>query len=72
VFAKQVHALKAESRFDFEPVHIMMNMMGMILFPFLSKNVIINSGAMGDKQFISTITERKRLIPIWMKQMLGI
>ncbi len=72
VFAKQVHALRSEGRFDFEPVHVMMNMMGMIMFPFLSKNVIINSGAMNDQEFIRTITERKRLIPIWMKQMLGI
>ena len=72
VFAKQVYALKVEGKFDFEPVHVMMNMMGMIIFPFLSKNVIINSGAMNDQEFIRTITERKRLIPIWMKQMLGI
>lgn len=72
VFAKQVHALKAEGRFDFEPVHIMMNLMGMILFPFLSKNVIIKSGALNDEEFVRTITERKRLIPIWMKQMLNI
>lgn len=72
VFAKQVHALKAAGRFDFEPLHIMMNMMGMIIFPFLSKNVIINSGAMDEKQFISTVTERKRLIPIWIKQMLNL
>ena len=72
VFARQVHALKAGGKFDFEPIHVMMNLMGMILFPFLSKNVIIKSGALNDEEFVRTITERKRLIPIWMKQMLNI
>jgi AcrR family transcriptional regulator len=72
IFAKQVHALKAEGKFDFEPVQLMMNMMGMIIFPFLSRNVVIKSGSMNDEEFIRTITERKRLIPIWIKQMLNI
>lgn len=72
VFARQVYALKTEGRFDFEPVHIMMNMMGMILFPFLSKNLVIKSGAMDDPEFIRTINNRRLLIPMWMKQMLNI
>jgi AcrR family transcriptional regulator len=72
VFAKQVHALRAEGKFDFEPVHVMMNMMGMIVFPFMSKNVVINSGSMNNDEFLRTMADRKRLIPIWMKQILNI
>ncbi|OKS85999.1 TetR/AcrR family transcriptional regulator [Mucilaginibacter polytrichastri] len=72
VFAKQVHALNAAGKFDFEPVHVMMNLMGMILFPFLGKNVLVKSGVMDTEEFGRVMAERRRLIPIWMKQILNI
>ncbi|NCD70201.1 TetR/AcrR family transcriptional regulator [Mucilaginibacter agri] len=72
VFAKQILDLKAEGNFDFDHVHIMMNIMSMTIFPFFSREVVIKSNTIDNEQFNRLIEDRKRLIPIWIKQMLGI
>ena len=67
-FVKQLVALKMEGKIDFHPVNLMMNMLGMIVFPFLMRPVILRSGAIDNEEFKKIIIERKKLIPIWLKQ----
>ena len=64
--AKQLRALQADGKIQFHPVNIMMNMMGMIVFPFLARPLIIRSGAIAADEFQKIVEERKKLIPVWM------
>lgn len=68
--AKQLMALKEEGKIDFHPVQLMVNMIGMIVFPFLARPMVLRSGALTATDLKNLVEERKRLIPIWIKQMI--
>lgn len=50
--------------------HIPLNMLSMLIFPFIGKPVIKNLTEMDDEAFRNFIDERKVLIPMWIKNML--
>jgi AcrR family transcriptional regulator len=52
------------------PLHFLMNIMGMVVFPFMNRPIIQQVGNIGDKQFNQLMQDRKKLIPIWVKAML--
>ena len=52
------------------PLHFLMNMLGLIVFPFIGSPMIKKVGKLNDKQFDKLMQERKELIPVWMKAML--
>ena len=47
-----------------------MNMLGLIVFPFISSPLIKKVGKLSGKQFDKLMQERKKLIPVWIKAML--
>jgi hypothetical protein len=49
------------------PLHFMMNMMGMTLLPFIAKPIINSLGDLSHKSFNDMMQERKILIPKWIK-----
>lgn len=53
------------------PLHFIMNLMGMSVFPFLSKPVFMAAEAVDEDSFLELMHERRRLIPIWMNAILG-
>lgn len=53
-----------------DPLHFLMNMMGLILFPFISNPMIKKIGTLSDSKFDKLMQDRKSLIPVWMKAML--
>ncbi len=69
-FARQLIALKQEGKIDFHPVQIMMNVIGMIIFPFLGRQLMLRSGALKDDEFRAIVEERKKLIPHWIDQII--
>jgi AcrR family transcriptional regulator len=71
-FARQVMALQLEGKIQFHPVNIMMNLIGMIVFPFLSRPLILRSGALKAEDFRKIAEERKKLIPIWMTRIMNL
>lgn len=71
-FAKQVINLQREGKIQFHPVNILMNLIGMIVFPFLARPLIFKSGALKAEEFRKIIEERKKLIPIWMGQIMNL
>ncbi len=71
-FVKQLAALHTEGKMKFHPVNIMMNMIGMIIFPFLARPLLLRSGALGDAEFRAIVEERKKLIPLWLTQIIHI
>ena len=50
--------------------HVMMNFMGLIIFPFVAKQMMMRVNGLNQKQFDALMEERKELIPIWMKAMM--
>ncbi|WPV01567.1 TetR family transcriptional regulator [Mucilaginibacter sp. cycad4] len=64
-FAKQIFALQAEGKIKFEPVQVMMNLMGMLIFPFLGQKLFNNIGVQ-PAGFREMMEARKQLIPVWI------
>jgi AcrR family transcriptional regulator len=52
------------------PLHFLMNMLGLIVFPFISSPMLKKIGKLSDRQFEKLMQERKILIPVWIKAML--
>jgi AcrR family transcriptional regulator len=63
---KQLH----EKRPDLHPLHFLMNLLGMTVFPFIMKPVFQATGIFSGKAFAVKMDERKQLIPKWMNAML--
>ena len=61
-----LHQLK-EKRNDVDPVQYLMNIMGLMLFPFLAKPVLLATGLASEKNFAALMDQRRHLIPKWIK-----
>ncbi|WP_160714233.1 TetR/AcrR family transcriptional regulator [Chitinophaga solisilvae] len=66
-FFKQIGALKV----NYNPVHIIMNTFGMLVLPFLARPILQNNGIVKPAEFKALMEERKKLIPVWIKGMIG-
>ncbi|HEX3386802.1 MAG TPA: TetR/AcrR family transcriptional regulator [Mucilaginibacter sp.] len=68
-FARQVFALRAEGKIRYHPLQLTVNLVGMILTPFLASSMLAQFGLSGD-DFAQLVEERKRLIPDWFDSIL--
>lgn len=59
-----------EKRPDVEPVHFLLNILGMTIFPFVVKPAFIHLGIMQQQSFNKLVQERKEMIPQWVKAIL--
>jgi AcrR family transcriptional regulator len=50
--------------------HLLMNLLGLTVFPFVIKPVLVTAGALNEKAFNAKIQERIALIPKWMNAIL--
>jgi AcrR family transcriptional regulator len=65
-FIKQLQ----ERRPDLHPVHFLMNILGLTVFPFIVKPVLLTSGTLNEKAFNARTEERISLVPKWMNAIL--
>ncbi|HYG37220.1 MAG TPA: TetR/AcrR family transcriptional regulator [Cytophagales bacterium] len=65
-FIKQLQ----EKRPDIQPIHFLMNILGMTVFPFIAMPAFDAVGIIKKNDFEKLIQERKALIPIWVKAMI--
>ena len=66
VFMRQL----AERKIDINPFHILINLLGITVFPFVAKPVLTRF--MGNEDdFNNMMQQRKELIPTWIKMMLN-
>jgi len=49
------------------PLHFLMNLLGLIVFPFIAQPLLQGVSGTSDKQFNQLMQERKTLIPVWIK-----
>lgn len=71
VFMQQlIEELIKQKRTDLHPIHIMINIFSMTIFPFVAAPMIMYMGELSEKEFRSIMEERKKLIPVWIKKMI--
>jgi AcrR family transcriptional regulator len=66
VFVKQLQ----EKRPGINPLHFLVSVLGMCIFPFLMKPVLHKMTDINENDFYTMMQERKTLIPVWTKAML--
>jgi len=66
VFVKQLQ----EKGTKIHPFHFLMNLLGMIIFPFVGKPVL-QTVTGGEESYLALMEERKKLIPEWLNMMLA-
>lgn len=70
-FLKQHQQAVKEGRItEPNPLHFLMNLMGLIAFPFIAKPIIMGARNLQTEQFNDLMIQRKKLIPIWIKAMM--
>ena len=68
-FARQLAELSTERKINIHPIHILINLMGLIVFPFLGRKVLLKAAGVQDGEFKALMEERKKLIPVWIKML---
>ena len=53
-----------------DPFHLMANLVGLTVFPFVGRPILQKVTGVNDKQFNELMQQRKELIPLWIKSML--
>ena len=59
-----------EKRPDLNPLHFVISLLGMTVFPFIMKPVVFDTMPNNAKVFDTLVQERKKLIPSWIKAIL--
>jgi AcrR family transcriptional regulator len=54
------------------PIHILMNLVSMTVFPFIASPLLRNKTGLGLEQFNALMEERKKLIPMWVNAILAV
>lgn len=54
-----------------DPMHFIMNLFSMTVFPYISKPLLQAVGGLDDAHFNKLMEERVKLIPIWVNQMIA-
>ncbi|RED22642.1 TetR family transcriptional regulator [Flavobacterium cutihirudinis] len=70
VFIKQfLTAVEKKEITESNPLHFLMNILGLVVFPFIAKPIIMGSRNLETEAFNDLMRERKKKIPIWIKAM---
>ena len=59
-----------QRRPDLDPLHFLMNILGLAVFPFVSKPILFPASPQNNAGFVAAMEERKILIPKWVRAML--
>lgn len=60
-----------EKRPDLNPVHFIVTLLGMTIFPFVARPIIMLSGMTDEQSYMKLMQERKTLVSKWMKNILN-
>jgi len=70
IFIKQFQeAVQNKEITEPNPLHFLMNLLGLVVFPFIVKPIIMGSRNLETEQFHALMQERKKKIPIWINMM---
>jgi len=66
VFLQQLMALQAAKKQQINPIHFMINLLSLTVFPFMAYPMMQQLFEMDPEGFKTMMEERKQLIPIWI------
>lgn len=69
-FIKQLQVKIKGKNEPIHPLHFIANIIGLTVFPFVASPILRKIGGVGHEDFIRLMEERKKLIPLWVKQMM--
>lgn len=69
-FFRQLAALQKQGKLKIHPLHVLMNLIGFIVMPFLARPMLERNKVVKANEFKTLMEERKKLIPVWIKSML--
>ena len=71
LFFKQLtEAIKKGKNPEVNPFQILLNILSMTVFPFITKPVIKGISKMNEDQMTHLLNDRKKLIPLWIKSII--
>jgi AcrR family transcriptional regulator len=62
---------KGKKELKFDPMHIVLNVLSMTIFPFVASPLFRNRTGMNLETFNNRMQERKKLIPLWIAGMIN-
>lgn len=72
VFLKQHQKAVADGLIkEPNPLHFFMNLISLIVFPFITKPLLLGISEIDQQMFDQLMNERKKLIPIWVQAMMA-
>lgn len=72
-FIEQINEqIQGGSMKPIHPFHLLMNLIGMIVFPYAAAPAIQRMTQLNDDEFKNFMEERRALIPIWIESILGL
>lgn len=72
-FMKQINeAMKSGKIANRNPAHLMLNIVGLTIFPFAAHRMFKSSNGLSNEQFNEIMQERKKMIPKWIEAMLKV
>lgn len=69
-FKQHQKAVAAGKIIEPNPLHFLMNLMGLIIFPFIAKPLLMGVSGTTLKEYNALMEERKKRIPVWIKAMM--
>jgi AcrR family transcriptional regulator len=70
IFQSQFMKQLKEACGETNPVHVFISLLGMMIFPFVAKPIMLQTGLVNEKAFQKMMQERKALIPMWINTIL--
>lgn len=70
LFKQLGEAMQSGKITPMHPLHFIMNIAGLVVFPFVGSPILMNVGSLKQKEFEALMMERKKLIPVWVKAMM--
>jgi AcrR family transcriptional regulator len=69
-FFKQLTDAKRDGKTALDPFHFVANLVGLTVFPFVSRPLLQRVTNVTDEQFKAHMEERRKLVPVWIGMML--
>lgn len=69
-FAQHKEAVEKGRISESQPLHFLMNLMGLVIFPFIAKPILMGVGNFKTEEFNLLMQQRKKMIPVWVKAMM--
>jgi AcrR family transcriptional regulator len=72
-FMKQINkAMKKNKIAQMNPAHLMLNIVGLTIFPFVARRMFQSANGMTEEMFAQLMQERKEMVPKWIEAMLKV